>query len=292
MRRPLLPMMIVAGALAAQPALAAEVVVKAVKGTVAKPDPDAAYWSQATPIEVSLMGQPMVTPRPATTTTTTLSVQAVHDGTWAAFRFKWKDTEASYAGKPAEYSDAVAMQFPARPGDTPPSVFMGAKDAPVHILHWRAQYERDAKQGKPTVKQLYPNATADMYPMEFADHGSLGKFKESDVDTFSPARAAGNPQAYAKTGVDEILAEGFGTSAVQEGRGSLAASRWANGEWTVVVVRKLDSKGASVLTAGKPSFIAFAVWQGGQGEIGSRKSITMQWTPVVVEPARIEEARR
>lgn len=255
--------------------------VPLVKADLSKPDPAAAVWKTApAALPVSLMSQPMVTPRPETTTTAELKVQAVHDGTRVAFLLTWKDDEVSEAGRLGTYSDGAALQFPVKVGEFPPPVMMGAKDNPVHIFHWRAQYQRDAQVGKPTPKDLYPNLNVDMYPMEFKDMGSISAKGDAERDPYSPGRAVGNPQAYAKSGVDEIIAEGFSTSAVQEGRGGEGRAVWSGGEWKLVITRPLKSEGGSVLQPGGKSFVGFAVWQGGKSEVGSRKCVTMMWTPV------------
>ncbi|MEW5853621.1 MAG: ethylbenzene dehydrogenase-related protein [Myxococcota bacterium] len=256
---------------------------------VSDANPQASYWQKAPVETVVLTGQPMITPRPATTTTTTVQVQAVHDGQWVAFRLRWKDPERSGAGRLGEFSDAAAIQFPIKEGPPPP-VFMGTKDNPVHIYHWRAQYQDDRLKGKPGMRELYPNMAVDLYPLEFSDPGHVGRFDEAETDTFSPGRASGNPQSFVKTGVDEIYAEGFSTSSVQAGNRSVADGRFENGEWTLVIARKMTSDGGSKLESGKKGYAAFAIWQGGQGEVGSRKSVTMQWIPFDVETPR--EARR
>lgn len=241
-------------------------------------DPDAAFWAGAEERTISLMAQPMVTPRPVETTTPELYVQAVHDGTWLALRLRWADPERSEAGRPGEYSDAAAVQFPMQPAEFPPPVFMGVKGNPVHIFHWRAQYQRDREVGKPTMRDLYPNMNVDMYPMELADAGSLD-LDPASREPFSPGRAEGNPQSFAKTGVDEIWAEGFSTSSVQESA-ARGEGRWADGWWTLEIVRPLAREGGSVFAPGDRTFVAFAVWQGGRDEVGSRKSVTMVWTPL------------
>lgn len=243
---------------------------------LSKPDPSAAFWKDVPTGRVTLLAQPMIAPRPETATTAFVLVQAVHDGTRAAFRLRWKDIEKSEAGRLGEYSDAAALQFPLREGQLPP-VMMGGKDLPVHLFHWRAQYQRDRDQGKPKMTDLYPNGSVDMYPLEFKGAPSPSG---SAAEKFSPGVAEGNPQSYEKTGVDEIVAEGFSTSSVQEGHGSVASAVWAAGEWTLVIVRPLAIEGGSTLRKGAESQIAFAIWQGGRGEVGSRKCITMSWTPV------------
>ena len=156
----------------------------------------------------------------------------------------------------------------------------------MHIFHWRAQYQRDAERGKPDITELYPNMTLDMYPLEYADFGSLPKPTEAQKATYQPGRAEGNPQAYAKSGVDEIYAEGMSTTSVQEGGGSHAKGVWRGGEWTVVITRALRREGGSTLAVVQPAHVAFAVWQGGEGEVGSRKSVTMSWTRVLLEGGR------
>ncbi|MCC6644669.1 MAG: hypothetical protein IT374_03730 [Polyangiaceae bacterium] len=263
----------------AKPAPLKELLVKRVSADLSKADPGAAYWAQASGGDVSLLAQPMVSPRPEKATTSTLSVQAVHDGQRIAFRLRWKDPERSEAGRLGEFSDALALEFPLQDGPLPP-VMMGAKGMPVHLFHWRAQYQRDHEKGKPTIAQLYPNVSIDMYPMEFKDaKGGT----EAQAEAFSPGRAEGNPQSYSKTGVDEIVAEGFSTSSVLEGHGSLAHGDWKDGEWSLVIVRPLAIDGGSKLAVGGKGNVAFAVWQGGEGEVGSRKSLTMAWTPVIVQ---------
>lgn len=263
----------------AKPPPLKELVATKVSADLSKPDPSAAYWASAGGGEVTLLAQPMIAPRPEKVTTAALQVQAVHDGKNIAFRLRWKDTEKSEAGRLGEFSDGAALEFPLREGPLPP-VMMGAKDMPVHLFHWRAQYQRDKEKGKPTVAELYPNMSIDMYPLEFKEaKGGT----EAEAEAFSPGRAAGNPQAYAKTGVDEIIAEGFATSSVQDGHGSAGTGVWKDGEWSLVIVRPLAIEGGSTIKVGGQSNVAFAVWQGGQGEVGSRKSLTMAWTPVKVQ---------
>lgn len=257
-----------------------ELVAKKVAADLSTADPAAAFWLAAPSVTVTLMGQPMVVPKPEKTTTDKVTVQVVHDGKRAAFRVRWKDPEKSEAGRLGEFSDAFALQFPVKPGDTPPPVMMGAKDNPVHLFHWRAQYQHDKEKGKPDMKALYPNGAVDMYPMEFKEV-ALGT--DAQREKFSPGRIEGNPQSYQKTGVDEVVAEGFSTSQVTEGHGSTSQAVWKDGEWSLVISRPLVIEGGSQLASGKKNFVAFAVWQGGQSEVGSRKCVTMSWTNLVVQ---------
>lgn len=253
-----------------------ELVVQRSDQILEKPDPQAEFWAAVPRGTVTLLAQPMLTPRPEKLLTEHVIVQAVHDGTRLAIRVVWEDTEVSQGGRLSEYSDAVALQFPSDGSPNTP-VMMGARGLPVHILHWRAQYQQDEEEGKPEISKLYPFGTVDAYAMDFkeAKGGTL-----EEKESFLPARALGNPQAYRKKAVDELSAEGFGTSAVMEPMGAVGKGAFDGHRWAVVFVRPLDEPGRSTLKLASIHHIAFAVWQGGSGEVGSRKAITMSWLPL------------
>ena len=247
------------------------------------PKVDADYWNGVSEATVNLMAQMIVTPKPAKAETEKIKVQIVHDGKYVAFRLRWADKENSEAGRLAEYSDAVALEFPVLDNAVPPPIFMGAAKNPVHLFHWRAQYQHDAEIGKKTVKDIYPNMHSDIYPNEFPDRGRLKPATEQETGLFSPAVVAGNPQSSRKKAVDEMMAEGFGTSAVTAGGNSTGHGEWKNGEWVVVISRALNCPGGSVVAEGGSSAYGVAVWQGGADEVGSRKAITIAWTTFKIE---------
>lgn len=263
---------------------AAEYPVRKVGADLSKvPKVDADYWQGVAEVEVMLMAQMIANPKPAKAETNKAKVQIVHDGRYISYRVRWADTEYSEAGKLGEFSDAVALEFPVLDNAVPPPIMMGAPKNPVHLFHWRAQYQRDEVSGKKTVKDIYPNATSDIYPNEFPDRGKLKPATLEQTEVFSPAKALGNPQASVKRAVDEMMAEGHGTSVVTAGGNAVGRGEWKNGEWVVVISRALNCPGGSVLEEGKPSSFGLAVWQGGAGEVGSRKALTMAWTPFLVE---------
>lgn len=235
-------------------------------------------WNQVPAQNIQLMAQPMITPRPKLTLTQNIQVQSLHNGRSIAFRLSWKDSERSDAGILGEFSDGVALEFPVKLSEgQPPSPFMGEKGKPVQIYHWRAQYQKDQELGhKPEISELYPNMSVDMYPLEFKDKDAPQASQQARRQ-FAAAQAAGNPQAFKKPAVDEILAEGFGTSSVVKAFEAQAEGIWHNGEWSVVISRPLKSATGSELLLNQPNYICFAVWQGGHQEVGSRKSVSMMW---------------
>jgi hypothetical protein len=238
------------------------------------------FWKTIPSFPIELAAQPAVAPRPKETTTANVNVQAVHNGQWIAFRLTWKDKEKSEGGKLGTFSDGVAMQFAVKDGD-PPNIMMGEKGSPVHILHWKAQFQTDTKAGIRRIKEYYPNMAIDMYPMEYTAEAKVPKFTQEQIDTYSHGRAAGNAQSSPKlNGIDEIVAEGFGTSQVQQLHKAYGHGEWKDGMWSVVFTRPLDEEGGSKLVPGKNIHMGFAVWQGGLKEVGSRKSVTMNWEEV------------
>ena len=263
---------------------AAEYPVHKVNADLSKlPKIDAEYWNGIPDTVVPLMAQMIVNPKPAKAETEKVAVQIVHDGKYIAYRLRWSDKEYSEGGRLAEFSDAIALEFPVLDNAVPPPIFMGADKNPVNIFHWRAQYQHDAEIGKKTVQDIYPNMHSDIYPNECPDRGHLKPATEQQMEMFSPAIVAGNPQSSRKKAVDEMLAEGFGTSVVTPGGNSVGHGEWKNGEWVVVISRAINCPGGSVLEEGGVSAFGIAVWQGGADEVGSRKAITMAWTTFKLE---------
>lgn len=244
------------------------------------PDALADYWQKATPATVTLMAQPMITPRPATTTTANVEVRSVHNGATFSVRISWDDKDINKGIGLAQYSDAVAMQIPMKQDGPPPPVFMGMTGNPVYIYHWRYQYQLDVEQGKPTIQMIYPNAKIDIYPLDIPDWGNLKPADQEAKDNYNPAVAVGNPQSYPKTGIDEIIAEGYQTSSVTAGKSTHGHGVWKDGKWHVVLSRPFKAESGPAIDPAKDLNLAFAVWKGNEGEVGSRKSVTMMWTPL------------
>ena len=138
-----------------------------------KPEVNAEYWKDIKYLNVPMLGQMIVKPKPEKTETESIKVQIVHDGKYIAFRMRWYDKEKSEAGKLGEFSDAVALEFPVKDNANPPPIFMGFKDNPVHLFHWRAQYQYDEEHGKKTIKDIYPFLSVDMYPHDFNYPGTV-----------------------------------------------------------------------------------------------------------------------
>ena len=239
-------------------------------------DPAAAFWKDAPATTVVLLPQTITTPSDPQPAVPSLQVRAVHDGRWLAFLLEWHDATESERIVVDQFGDQVAIELPSEfKKDALPSPMMGNPGGRVEIWQWRAAFQRDVERGRPQVtNDLYPNAHADVYPDEI--------LKAIDARPYTGAVGVDNPIARAgKSPVLEQIAEGFGSLTIRpdhqqaDGKGV-----WADGTWRVVVTHPLAGDAADVrLAPGGETAAAFAVWDGGGREVGSRKAWST-WTIV------------
>lgn len=188
----------------------------------------------------------------------TVSARALHYNDTLYVRVEWKDaTKDESTTRVEDFSDAVALEFPAKTASTVPSVCMGQADAGVNIWHWRA----DSDAGLRDPVEIYAGASVDGYPSTDA--------------LFYTARAAGNQYANPDLGaVQTLVSQAFGqltTSTVQDVAGK---GVWENDTWAVVFARPYTSEGPehAGFSAGARTDVAFAVWDGSQGERNGMKA--------------------
>ena len=235
-------------------------------------DPSADVWKRATTVEVPLSGQTVVPPMAGGEGTVT--ARALHDGRRLYIRVEWKDeTEDMLVSRQTEFSDAVAVQFPATEGERVPAFCMGDPNAPVNIWQWKAAWQADIEEGYVDVEDAYPDAYADFYPFE-------------DEDVFYPARAAGNVFAELDrtTAVDNLLSGSFGTLTQAADQVVQGTGEWRDDRWRVVFGRDLAVEGEYTRFAeGASTNVAFAVWDGAKGERDGMKSVS-QFLTLEVSP--------
>lgn len=257
--------------------------------TTAVPDPHDPFdraWDKAPVLEVPLQPQAVARPVLETATVARLSVQALRDDRRAAWRLSWAAARPSENVDAGKFTDAVALQL--APDPSTPFV-MGGPGKPVHILHWKALWQKDIDQGYQDVQHLHPNFWADLY--WFAE-GKFpfpvgSSFKSKAARQYLVAMSAGNPMARPDrtSPVEEIVAQGFGSATTVPGEASGGKGVWKDGHWTVVIDRPLagDDAIARILAAKAPASIAFAVWDGSAQNVGARKHYCV-WVPLKVEP--------
>jgi DMSO reductase family type II enzyme heme b subunit len=235
-------------------------------------DPLAPYWKPARPVKVAMQPQVMALPRKPDPAVKELVVRAVHNGGWIAFLLEWQDPTRSNTIILDNFGDQVAVQLPVNVKGSPPVPMMGNPGGRVNIMQWRAAFQRDLDSGAPTVRDLYPNAWADVYPDEV--------LSAADARPYTGALGLENPISRGRASpVLDQMAEGWGSMTVKPDQHALGRGVWRSGAWRVAITRPMvsDDLNAPQLVPGNRTVAAFAVWEGDNREVGGRKA----WAPWV-----------
>jgi hypothetical protein len=220
----------------------------------------------------------MVEPRQLTPTTPEVFVRALTDGQRVAFLLEWADATTDDATKPAHFADACAVQLPADVAPDVPAPQMGEPGRRVEITYWRAAWQATVDGRPDTIQALYPGASIDHYPFEAPPLRDEPVAQQEMAKRYAPARAVGNDMSGARQrAVQDLIAEGPGTLAPAAEQVSMGSGARTETGWTVMLARPLPKQ----LEAGKRAQVAFAVWDGAQGEVGARK-MRSAWVPIAV----------
>lgn len=224
-------------------------------------DPDDPAWAEATPATVSMSAQ-AVTPPMGGGQVTQVEVRALHSGGEFAVRLTWKNPTTETLVGVKHFRDAAAVMFPVNAAPTP-SPTMGQVGAPVLIWQWKADWEDFASAHAASMAR-YPDYMDYKHPTNDALNASFGD----------------KPQGAEK--VDVMVAEGFG-SITRVGDAEVEARSSRAGEFTRVVFRRTLPATAPALVPGTVSALNVAVWDGSADNRGSRKSVSMVWTELLLE---------
>jgi len=242
-------------------------------------DPKAPYWEDAKAVKVPMEAQVVANPQNVTPAVKELSVRAAHNGQWMAFLIEWADPTKSDRIVVDQFGDQVAVEMPTnyKPGDFP-NPMMGAPGERVHIMQWRAAFQHDIENsGEPKITDLYPFVHVDVYPDEV--------LRVTDARAYTGAVGVDNPISRPRRSpVLDQMAEGFGTLTVEPEQQSDGRGIWADGRWRVVITHPLapGDPNDPTLSPGQQTLAAFAVWEGGAREVGSRKAWS-NWVQVKLE---------
>ncbi|MBM3141287.1 MAG: hypothetical protein FJZ92_14045, partial [Chloroflexi bacterium] len=253
-----------------------QLVARRVSGPLPE-DPADVAWRREPAVTVPLLPQQMTTPSLQQASIEQVQVRVLHNDQEIAFMVEWADQAVNEIEAVSRFRDAVAVQLPVN-ADPPPLITMGAKDQPVHILHWKASWQADVDRGQLTVKDAFPNAFNDVYP-----ESVMG---EAAAKVFYPALYVGNPMAKRekKSSVEELVAEGFGTLTHQEQQRAKGRAAFVSGRWRVVITvpMKATDTNQATITPGTPTNVAFAAWDGAKKNRGARKHWS-NWVALEVE---------
>jgi hypothetical protein len=240
-------------------------------------DAEAAFWKDAPAVKVPMQPQTIANPQNATPAVGELDVRAAHNGQWYAVLIEWSDPTRSDRIVLDQFGDQVALELPVKykPGDFP-NPMMGAPGERVNIMQWRAAFQHDVDQNEktegasrngPKIAELYPYVHVDVYPDEV--------LRATDARAYTGAVGVDNPISRPKrSSVIEQMAEGFGSLTVLPEQHADGRGNWSSGRWRVVITHPLAAGDGNtpLLKPGDQTLAAFAVWEGGAKEVGSRKA--------------------
>lgn len=268
---------------AVPPTLPPVITVTRVSAVPPSDDPLNAEWDKVAAFEIPIAPQQVAQPMLAQGTVPILRVQAIRDDQRYAWRLSWDKPLPADASEVAKFSDAVAIQFPLLDGAP---YTMGGPNLPVRILYWKALWQKDVDQGFQGLKQIYPNSHTDLY--WFAEgkerHAADGSTDNPLARQYMVAAQSNNPMAdyYRQHPIEELTAHGFGSGTHVGDTPSRGRGVWRAGKWYVVIDRPISAEDPLVerfnATPDK-QLIAFAVWDGSEGNRGGKKQIS-NWIPM------------
>lgn len=272
-------------------AVATTTEVVAIQSNTVPAAPTDAAWDEVPEHPAKLLLQDLVEPRLMQASTAEVRVRAITNGSEVAFRLEWNDTTKNDLRGPARFLDACAVQVPAKLESNVPDPQMGGEGKTVEITYWRADWQASVDGRPDSLKEIYPNASVDGYPFE-AQSLEKGSAAQQEMATrYAPARALGNRRVGPReTPVEDLIADGPGSLSpaptANGAAGSKAKGVKSDKGWSVVITRKLPNG----LTPGGRTQVAFAVWEGGHNETGSRKMRT-GWVPLLMKPMKGAETK-
>lgn len=242
-------------------------------------DVDDPTWEQTVDFIAPLLPQDVVDPRLMVPSTSEIHIQALSDGSQLAFRLMWVDDTDNNLPGAARFSDACAIQLPSIINPSVPNPQMGETDNPVEISYWRASWQATVNGRGDTIQDLYPNAWVDHYPFEAASLEPDSDEQREMALRYAPARALENPmEGNRQRSVEDLIAAGPGSLMRAETMQSDGNGQRTEEGWEVLITRPLPD---GLAPSGR-TVVAFAVWEGSQEEVGSRKMRTA-WIPLSVE---------
>lgn len=233
-----------------------------------EPNPLSQKWDKAASVTVDLYPQTMTEPKIKKAGVNKVRVKALHNKEWLSVRMVWDDKAKNDKVSSTYDTDACAVQFPVESYHKTP-FFMGSKEVPVSILHWKALWQKDIDVHYQETSDLFPNIWVDTYM--FGTNVAL---------------KAGNPmtQLHRKQPAETLIAKGFGSLTSQKIQDIKSKGIWKNGKWYVVFSKTFEKSNPidAEIRLGRRSGLAFAVWDGSHHEVGARKSYA-PWVPFELE---------
>lgn len=233
-----------------------------------------------------IVGQIMEPVRAFHPAAVSIRVQAVYDGQDIAFLLRWHDMSAETSGH-----NGPALAVPASEEEGRAAAPSGAAEGDV----WGdaaapAPAPADDPWGESGASSApssseFSDAVAIQFPTQAPTGARKPYFLFGDagnpVDLWFVDLANGKAQPY--------VARGSGSVERSDAVEVEASAKYEEGEWSVILKRRLRATGGIAFAQGQFVPIAFSVWDGFGRERGSKRGLTA-WFHLYVEPESVESA--
>lgn len=248
---------------------------KYVTGDIPAEDPTDGRWGDVDAYDVAMLPQAMIAPMTSQAIIPMLKVRSMNNGETIAFHIEWDDPEADETDAMARFHDGVAVQLPTT--EEPPAISMGQPGSPVHIMQWRASWQRDIDDGRTTVKDLFPNFSR---PVGVAPEDLM---TEEQARVFYPGIYLDNPMSSRarKSPVEDLTAVGFGSLTDMDEQKAIGRGVFEDGAWKVAMGTAVLG-GEGRYNGFRKTKVAFAAWNGSKENRGARKQYA-DWIDINVE---------
>ncbi len=220
-------------------------------------------WEPLHPSEIEMEYQVMVLPW-GKSLINPVTVKAFHNGKEIYFYMSWKDDTENRITGINRFSDAAAVMFPIGDNVQNSTIMMGFMANGSNIWQWKASQDSEYWLKEAPKTEAYADF---YYPFE-------------ENETFVVSKIAPS------SAVNDLMVIRVGTLTPKPAQSVQGRGLWDNGIWHVVFKRPLDitdpEQDADFNTLSR---VAFAVWNGENGDRGGRKSISHDWTNLEIMPA-------
>ncbi len=242
----------------------------------------AEIFATAPVARLPIVGQIMQPGRQFHPPTTSVTVQAIHDGESMALLVRWHDMSAEQSG-----SNAPSLPVPVEDEEAA-AVTVGSPDDPfgnaaVAEAETADPFAEAAAPAAPASE--FSDAVAVQVPVEVRTDARKPYFIFGDaqnaVDLWFFDLATSAPVRFTGKGSADITPADTGTLT--------GVASYEQGQWSVIFMRPLRAESAAPFSSGEFMPIAFSVWDGFSRERGNRRGLTL-WYSLYVEPDVVPSA--